>query len=179
MQVEVISIGDELLIGQTINTNASWIGEQLLNIGIHLRWITTVGDRADHINLALQTAESRADVILLTGGLGPTHDDITKHVIADYFNSKLVMDEAVLESIKIRFQKRGIPMVKVNEQQARVPDKADVIANANGTAPALHLNRNNTDFYVMPGVPREMKPLMQNIILPKIKSRLGEKFMSE
>ena len=171
MKVEIISIGDELLIGQTVNTNAGWMGEQLLNIGIQVHWITTIGDNfADLIN-ALRLAESRADVVLLTGGLGPTHDDITKKVVCDYFGSKLVMDQNVLSQVKERFRKRRIPMVKINEEQALVPEKAVIIKNALGTAPGFVFHKNNKSFYVMPGVPREMKGMMDHFILPEIKNR--------
>ncbi|MBN2413802.1 competence/damage-inducible protein A [candidate division KSB1 bacterium] len=173
MKVEIISIGDELLIGQTINTNAGWIGEQLLNIGIQVHWITTIGDNYEYLTNALQLAESRADIVLLTGGLGPTHDDITKKVVCEYFGSKLIMDRNVLEQVRERFRKRGIPMVKINEEQALVPDKAIIIKNNLGTAPGFVFKRNNRYFYVMPGVPREMKGMMNNFILPDISGRLS------
>ncbi len=172
MHIEIISIGDELLIGQTINTNASWIGEHLLNIGIHVDWVTTVGDDKDRLTQAIQIAESRNDVVLITGGLGPTHDDITKKVVTDYFGGTLVMNQEVLEQVKERFRKRGYTMAKVNEAQALVPDNAEVIRNELGTAPGMIFRRNGKFFYVMPGVPREMKGMMNSTILPQIKEQL-------
>lgn len=173
MRVEIISIGDELLIGQTINTNASWIGEQLLNIGIHVDWVTTVGDSKERLTQAVQIAESRCDVVLITGGLGPTHDDVTKKVVTDYFNGTLVMNAQVLEMVKERFAKRGYKMAKVNEDQALVPDNAEVMLNELGTAPGMIFRKNGKSFYVMPGVPREMKGLMNTYILPQLEEQLN------
>ncbi|MBN1466564.1 competence/damage-inducible protein A [candidate division KSB1 bacterium] len=172
MRVEIISVGDELLIGQTINTNASWIGEQLLNIGLMVEWVTIVGDSAEDLHLALRTAAARADVVLITGGLGPTHDDITKTVVADYFGAALILNEEVLEQVKERFRKRGLPMAKVNEGQALVPAGAEVIKNVNGTAPGMVFHRAEQLFYVMPGVPHEMKAMMTNAVLPQLKRQL-------
>ncbi len=175
LSTEIISIGDELLIGQTVNTNASWMGEQLLAAGIRVDWVTTVGDNAEHIEKALKTAESRASVVLITGGLGPTHDDITKKVICRYFDSNMVLDEKVLEHIKTRFKMRGIPMSRVNKDQALVPEKAQVISNNNGTAPGLLLERNGVTFYVMPGVPKEMKAIMERSIIPQLIEKCGQR----
>ncbi len=173
MRVEIISIGDELLIGQTINTNAGWMGEQLLNIGIHVDWVTTVGDSKERLTQALSIAESRADVVLLTGGLGPTHDDVTKKVVTDYFHGTLVTNQLVLDMVKERFAKRGVAMVRVNEDQALVPDNAEVMLNELGTAPGMILRKNGKSFYVMPGVPREMKGLMTAYVLPQLKAQLN------
>ncbi len=173
MKIEVISIGDELLIGQTVNTNAAWIGEQLINIGAQLQWVTTVGDSAERLKEALEIAESRCDVVLLTGGLGPTHDDVTKNIVCDYFDSRLVLNEEVLELIKERFRKRGFEMAKVNEEQAEVPHNADIMKNELGTAPGMIFRRNNKTVFVMPGVPREMKAMMRNYVLPEIKTNLN------
>ncbi len=173
MNIEVISIGDELLIGQTVNTNASWIGEQLINIGVQLAWVTTVGDSEENVRHALDIAESRSDVVLLTGGLGPTHDDVTKKIVCDYFDCNLVRNEEVLEKVKERFRKRGFDMAKVNEDQALVPDNADVMMNELGTAPGMIFRRNGKTVFVMPGVPREMKALVTNYVLPEIRKNLG------
>lgn len=173
MRVEVISIGDELLIGQTVNTNASWIGEQLLNIGIHLCWVTTVGDTSEHIRQALQIAESRSDVVIITGGLGPTHDDVTKKVVADYFDATLVMNVTILRHITERFRKRQVKMAKVNEEQALVPHNAEILFNDLGTAPGLLFRKNGKTFYVIPGVPHEMKEMMHSYILPELKKQIS------
>jgi nicotinamide-nucleotide amidase len=175
MRVEIISIGDELLIGQTINTNASWMGEQLINIGIHVDWVTTVGDSKQRLTQAVQIAETRSDVVLITGGLGPTHDDVTKKVVTEYFGGTLVINNEVLDMVRERFARRGYKMAKVNEEQALVPDNADVMINELGTAPGMIFHKNGKSFYVMPGVPREMKGLMNNYILPKLKEQLDGK----
>ena len=172
MRVEIISVGDELLIGQTMNTNAGWMGEQLLNIGVHVDWVTTVGDSKERLRQAVQIAESRADVILVTGGLGPTHDDVTKLVLTAYFASTLVLNKDILQEVKERFRKRGFKMAKVNEEQALVPDKAKLITNALGTAPGLIFEKGSKTFYVMPGVPREMKSMMRDTVLPQLKGQL-------
>jgi len=174
MNIEIISIGDELLIGQTVNTNASWIGAELLKSGRTVRWVTTVGDHRHDLTGALETALSRADVVLLTGGLGPTHDDITKAVVAELFGVTCSLDQAILEQIKQRFRRRGIPMARVNEEQARVPQGAEVLSNDQGTAPGFLFRRDGVRIYVMPGVPREMKSMMQRLVLPElVKDRDG------
>ncbi|HFE65462.1 MAG TPA: competence/damage-inducible protein A, partial [Caldithrix sp.] len=113
MQAEIISIGNELLSGLTVNSNASFISQQLFEIGIRVGWVQTVGDDAGAIRAALQTALDRSGVILLTGGLGPTHDDITKKVIADYFGSKMVMNPEILKEVEAKFARRGIPMPEI------------------------------------------------------------------
>lgn len=172
MRLEIISIGDEILMGQTINTNASWMGMRLVEIGIKPCWISTIGDDAKDLNTALIQAEERADVILITGGLGPTHDDITKSVTADYFHSDMEIDKNVLVHIKERFRRRGISMAKVNESQAEVPQKARVMNNDRGTAPGFVFEKNEKYFYIMPGVPHEMKSMMNRIVLPELTKRL-------
>ncbi|RPI02279.1 MAG: competence/damage-inducible protein A [Calditrichaeota bacterium] len=171
--VEIISIGDELLIGQTINSNAAWMGERLLEIGIHLNWVTTVGDDRDRILQALRIAESRADVILVTGGLGPTHDDITKHVLCEHYGAKLVFNQQIYDQVFERFQKRGITMAKVNADQAMVPDIAHIMPNKLGTAPGMMFRKGPKCCYVMPGVPFEMKAMMIDQVLPELKSASG------
>ncbi len=176
MNIEIISIGDELLIGQTVNTNASWMGDQLLNIGIQVKWVTTIGDDRSHLIDALKTAESRADSILVTGGLGPTHDDITKMVMTEYFNDELILSEKLLEQVKERFRIRNVPMVKVNEEQALVPKSAEIIENKLGTAAGMVFTRNEKRFYVLPGVPREMKGMMHSYILDDIRKRTSGSF---
>ncbi len=175
MNIEIISIGDELLIGQTINTNASWMGEKLFEIGTTVNWVTTVGDDHDLLIKTLEIAEQRADVILLTGGLGPTHDDVTKKAVCSFLKSELVVDQVVLEHVKKMFRERGIKMVKVNEEQAMVPDKAKVINNPVGTAPAMFFEKDGKKFFVMPGVPFEMKGIMQESVLPAVKELLNGK----
>jgi len=175
MRVEIISVGDELLIGQVVNTNASWMGKQLLNAGVQVDWITTVGDHEERISEALRIAQDRTDIVLLTGGLGPTHDDVTKKVLCQHFDCEVILDTGTLEHIKALFRHRGISMSRVNEAQALIPDKAEVIFNDRGTAPGLRLRQNGKIIYVMPGVPFEMKSMMQRIIIPEIQEMAGNR----
>lgn len=172
MNVEIISIGDEILIGQIVNTNASYIAEKLTEIGYDVNWITTVGDDQDRIWEAIQTAEKRTDVILATGGLGPTHDDITKTIFAGYFNSNLILNEEVLQKIKDRFRRRRIRMAKTNKEQALVPDNATIIENSVGTAAGLLFEKVGKYFFVLPGVPVEMIAMMESYIIPFLKSKV-------
>ncbi len=171
MKAEIISIGDELISGKTINSNAAWMGKELLSIGIPVLQVTAVGDDAEMIMSALRLAESRADVILLTGGLGPTHDDITRDVLCRYFDCALVFNESVMEHIRAMFLHRGVPLANSNESQAMVPAKAQVVFNVRGTAPGYHFKSNAKDIYVMPGVPHEMKGMMSDSILPALRQR--------
>ncbi|MDZ7724748.1 MAG: competence/damage-inducible protein A [candidate division KSB1 bacterium] len=174
MDIEVLSIGDELLSGQTVNSNASWMGQRLVEIGVTPRWVTTLGDVAEHCYAALQTASQRADVVLVTGGLGPTHDDITKKVVTEFFDSRLVLNPEWLEAIKQRFMHRNIPLAKVNEEQAMVPEDADMIENPLGTAPGMVFRTDKVTCYVMPGVPHEMHNMMQSFVLPELKKQTGQ-----
>ena len=175
MRVEIISIGDELLIGQTVNTNAAWMGRQLLNIGVQAQWVTVVGDSHENLLQALQIAESRADVILMTGGLGPTHDDVTKKTACRYFGASLVMDEEILQRVRERFRRRGVKMAAINEEQALVPDNAEIMPNELGTAPGMIFSRPGVSCYVMPGVPREMKAMMTDYVIPQLQKQLGDR----
>ncbi len=161
MQAEIITIGDEILIGQTIDTNSAWLGEQLNEIGIDVVQITTINDKEDNIKEALWLAESRSDLILMTGGLGPTKDDITKKAIANYFKSELVLDEDALDNVKEIFSKVGRELLDINKEQAWVPANCRVIKNKKGTAPGMLFQENNKIYVVMPGVPYEMKSIMQ------------------
>jgi len=177
MLAEIISIGDELLIGQTINTNAAYIGAKLTEIGIEVNWITSVGDDRNALFSVLAIAEKRADVIICTGGLGPTHDDLTKDVFVTYFKAKLICNEKILNKIKSFFFDRGVEMPNINEEQALVPDNATVIENNVGTAPGLlFLNQDNKMFFVLPGVPFEMKTMIDNEVVPILKTK-SKKFI--
>jgi nicotinamide-nucleotide amidase len=168
INVEIISIGDELLIGQTINTNASWMGAQLALHGIKVSHVVTISDTREAITTALEEAQKRSRVVLITGGLGPTKDDITKHVLCDYFETKLVMDEAVLNHVESFFIKRNRPMLEVNKMQAMVPEASQVLFNEQGTAPGMWFEKNDTIFVSMPGVPYEMKYLMESHVIPRL-----------
>ena len=171
MQAEIISIGDEILIGQVIDTNSAFIAKELNKIGVSVYQITSVQDDRSHILKALKEAEDNADFIILTGGLGPTKDDITKKTIAEYFNDNLVRNQSVTENI-VRLWKNYINQTpsQVNLDQALVPSKAQVLMNAFGSAPGMWLEKNHKIFISLPGVPFEMKALMANEVLPKLQS---------
>ncbi|MBR08687.1 MAG: competence/damage-inducible protein A [Rickettsiales bacterium] len=169
---EIISIGDELLYGQTLDTNAHWISAQLDLIGIKVKRRVTIGDVEDEILNALKEAEERADVILITGGLGPTNDDLTKPLLAKYFNVGYVLNESALQEIKELFNKRGREITEPNRKQAELPANCTKLTNSMGTAPGMWFDERNTIFVSMPGVPYEMKDIMSAEVLP----RLSEKF---
>jgi nicotinamide-nucleotide amidase len=168
MLAEIITIGDEILIGQTLDTNSAWLGEHLNAFGIEVIQITTINDKRISIIEALKAAEQRADVILITGGLGPTKDDITKKVLAEYFNSTLVVDLATLKHITHIFESRGRTVIQVNKDQALVPDNCEVIPNSKGTAPGMYFEKNGKIYVSMPGVPYEMKAMMENVVFKKL-----------
>lgn len=172
MQAEIITIGDELLIGQVIDTNSAFIAKQLNKIGISVYQITSVQDDKQHILKALKEAESNADVIILTGGLGPTKDDITKKTIVEYFNDTLVQNTAVLQNIEgIWKQYVRQTLLQVNVDQALVPSKATVLMNKVGTAPGMWMEKDDKTFISLPGVPFEMKALVANDVIPKLKDK--------
>lgn len=169
MFAEIITIGDEILIGQIIDTNSAFIAQELNKIGVSVYQISSVQDERLHILEALQEAEARADVIIMTGGLGPTKDDITKHTLCEYFNDILVENKEVLAHVEAIFKKHlGIPLLEVNKNQALVPSKADVLHNEYGTAPGMWIKREGKVFVSLPGVPFEMKNLINTKVLPRI-----------
>lgn len=170
---EIITIGDELLIGQVVDTNSAWIGQRLNEAGIQVKQITSVSDNEVHIMNALNEAKNRADIILITGGLGPTKDDITKFTLCKYFKSNLRFDEDVFIDIEKIFKARGRTVTDINRRQAEVPEKCHVIRNNNGTAPGMWFEREGKIFVSMPGVPYEMKAMMQREILPELQSRFN------
>lgn len=167
----IITIGDEILIGQVTNTNAAFMGQKLSEIGLEVRRMAVVGDERDEIMDAFREYYGNFDAVLVTGGLGPTHDDITKKVVADFFNAKLVVNNAVLENVRDRLSKRNIPIRKVNEEQALVPEGSEVLMNHWGTAPGMLFERGNKFFAVMPGVPHEMQNIMAEYIVPRLKAK--------
>ncbi len=173
--VEIISIGDELLIGQVVNTNASWMAEQLNMAGYDVLQITCVSDTGNEIDRALKEAADRAEVILMTGGLGPTKDDITKDVLCRFFNTELVINHNVLENIRSFFQRKGLPLTRLNHDQALVPASAKILENPIGTAPGLLFEQQGKVFAAMPGVPYEMKHIMESHILPLLSLRAGSR----
>jgi len=167
---EIITIGDELLIGQVIDTNSAWIGQKLNDIGIKVHQITSVSDNEQHILSALKEAKQRAEIILITGGLGPTKDDITKFALCKFFKSNLRFDEDVFMQVEKLFKARGREVTEVNRKQAEVPEKCEVIPNSQGTAPGMWFDDHGKIFISMPGVPYEMKSMMEASILPKLKN---------
>ena len=170
MLAEIITIGDEILIGQIVDTNSAWMAQQLNLIGIKVKQITSISDDADHIIEALSFAQKRAKVILITGGLGPTKDDVTKYTLARYFNMGFRRDEETLRHIEGIFERLNRPMIEMNRQQADVPDGCTVIQNKNGTAPCMWFESDGNIIVCMPGVPFEMMYLMQDEILPRLKN---------
>lgn len=161
----IITIGDELLIGQVIDTNSAWIAQQLNKIGVAIKNRIAIGDDGDEIKNALDFETGQADVILITGGLGPTRDDITKKVLYDYFGGKLVINEGALENVKRLFEKvYNKPVSEVNLKQAEVPDVCEVIQNKRGSAPGMVFQRDGKIFISMPGVPYEMMGIMHDFL---------------
>ena len=174
MQCRILSIGNELLIGDTVNTNASWLGDVLTEAGINVTHIYTIGDDLDTMKGILSEALSSTDLIITTGGLGPTHDDITKRAVAELFDCELVLEDSVLEFIKKVFKKRNIPFSQSNYHQAEVPDCCEVLFNTQGTAPGMWFDRGSMKLAVLPGVPHEMKHLMNEKVIPKIRAINGD-----
>lgn len=177
MLAEIITIGDEILIGQIVDTNSAWMAQTLNNIGIRVKQISSVSDDEQHILDALKLAESRAEVILITGGLGPTKDDITKRTLAKYFNMGFRRDEETLEQVSAIFQRANRPMIELNRMQADVPDGCVVVPNRNGTAPGMWFNEHGKIFISMPGVPYEMMYMMEEEVLPRLKAALNLPFI--
>ena len=173
IQAEIISVGDELLTGIVTNTNAAYIGQKLTEFGYQVSWITTVGDDEEKLISVLEQAYNRASLIIITGGLGPTHDDVTKRVVSKFFDSKIIFKPDLLSKIEERFRKMDKKMAEVNREQAEVPEKAELIENELGTAPGFVFIKNERTFFVLPGVPSEMKGMMEKSVLPRLKNEKG------
>jgi len=171
MKAEIITIGDELLIGQTIDTNSAWIGVELSLAGFDIHRKTSVHDSGSDIFKELSDAAGRSDLVIITGGLGPTSDDITKPVLCEFFNTRLVMNTEVLSMIENMMQRRNFPMNENNRRQAEVPESSTILTNASGTAPGMWFEKDGTIFVSLPGVPAEMKYLMNQHVLPELKKR--------
>lgn len=166
IKASIITIGDELLIGQIIDTNSAWIAQQLNHIGIDVHRRIAVGDTKEAIVSALNQEIEAASIVLLTGGLGPTSDDITKPVLCDFFGGKMIVDEAVLAHVKNIFARRNRPVIERNLKQAEVPDNCTVIPNPIGTAPGMLFEQGEKIIISMPGVPFEMKGMMTETLMP-------------
>jgi nicotinamide-nucleotide amidase len=173
VKASIITIGDELMIGQVTDTNSAWIAKQLNNEGVWIRKRVAVGDDGQEIRQALDEESRASRIILITGGLGPTADDITKPLLCEYFGMTLITDEQVLQHVKHLFQnvfKR--PFTDINKKQAEVPDGCKVIHNSRGTAPGMWFEKNNVIYVSMPGVPHEMKGMMTDLVIPMIKEKI-------
>ena len=195
MKCEVISIGDELLIGQTINTNASWIGEQINILGFTISHCLVISDLKNDIINALDQAYKRSDIIIITGGLGPTNDDITKHTLTEYFNTSLMLNIEIEKNIIDYFTNRNLPILQSNRDQALIPKSCQVLPNSRGSASGMWFEKKGVVFISLPGVPYEMKGIMndhvfsrllalkehENIIINKtIRTHgMGESFLAE
>ncbi|WDF69817.1 competence/damage-inducible protein A [Sphingobacterium oryzagri] len=178
MKAEIITIGDEILNGQIVDTNSAWMAQQLAPLHITVAQITSIADTETAITQALQQAETRAEIIIVTGGLGPTKDDVTKTTAARYFKTTLVRDPAVLKHVEQLFARRGYSdMPEVNKQQADVLASATVLFNDVGTAPGMAVERNGKYFAFLPGVPFEMKYLMENRVLPALSQKQSDVFV--
>lgn len=178
MKAEIITIGDEILIGQIVDTNSQWIAQELNKIGVSVYQITSIQDDQQHILNAFKEAQERVDIVIITGGLGPTKDDITKKTIAQFFNDdKLIEYPEVVEHIKSLFTKIKHPFKEIQRTQAQLPSKATLLKNNFGTAPGMWFFENNTVFVSLPGVPYEMKGLITNEVLPKIQKQFKLPFI--
>jgi len=169
MKAEIISIGNELLIGQVVNTNASYIAEELSKSGIETTRITVISDNTEEIIKSLKEADRRANIIIITGGLGPTKDDITRESLCKFFNTKLVENSEVLKDISCFFKNKGLELTDINKRQALVPEKSKVLFNKNGTSPGFWFEKNGKLFVSLPGVPFELKPMITEHLLPYLK----------
>lgn len=194
MKASIISIGDEILIGQIVNTNSQWIAKKLNEIGIKVEFIVSIKDDIKEIKNTLKTCEKKTDFIFVTGGLGPTKDDITKESIIEYFNTKLIQSNSQLKIIKSIFKKNNAELLDINIKQSYVPKNSQVYVNKKGTAPGFMIEKNKKNFFFTPGVPYEMEYIFTKSILPfllqkfdhnKITHRnfliygIGESFLSE
>ena len=173
MNAEIITIGDEILIGQIVDTNAAYIAQHLNAAGVTVSERSSVGDRAEQITRAIKQSMQRCDLVILTGGLGPTKDDITKTTLAKIFGGEMRTDERVKEHVRSMLALRGIEFNELNRSQAEVPESCEVLFNAHGTAPGMWFERDGKVVISLPGVPFEMRHLMEDEVLPRLKSRFS------
>jgi nicotinamide-nucleotide amidase len=194
VSAEILTIGDEILYGQIVDSNSQWMSVELDKIGVKVIRKTTVGDVEEEILTAFAEAENRADIILITGGLGPTSDDLTKPCLAKYFHCELKIHDQALAEVTEFFKSRGRELTELNRQQAALPAACEMISNPVGTAPGMWFNKGDKTFMSMPGVPHEMKRMMTEQVLPRLKKKyvlpvihhkvirtigLGESFLAE
>ena len=171
MIAEIITIGDEILIGQIVDTNSAWMAQKLNLAGVKVKQITSVSDDRQHILDTLYQASERADLILITGGLGPTKDDITKKTLADYFQTGFRTDVDSLKNVERIFARYHVPVSDINKKQAEVLENCTTLLNLNGTAPGMWIENENKIYISMPGVPFEMMYMMEELVIPKIKEK--------
>ncbi len=170
MNAIILTIGDEILIGHTLDTNSGWMARELVKLGVTVQKMITLADRKEDIMEGLKEAEALADLVLITGGLGPTNDDLTRDTLCEYFNTGLVMSAEVLADLEAFFGKRGRKLTDRNKEQAMVPESCTVLRNPVGTAPGMWFERQQTIFVSMPGVPFEMMEMMENLVIPNIRN---------
>jgi nicotinamide-nucleotide amidase len=173
MKATVITIGDEILIGQIIDTNSAWIGQQFNALGVKIYEIISCGDDAAQIVEAVNRAKASSQIVLMTGGLGPTKDDITKKTLVEYFNTELVLNEEVWEKMKQIFAKRGMQVLEINRSQAMIPKNCIMLPNMRGTAQGMWFEKDGVVFISMPGVPHEMKHLMETQVIPRLQQKFS------
>lgn len=173
MHAEVIAIGDELLIGQSIDTNSGWIGEQLGLLGIKVHQVMTITDQPEHIISALNEAKQRAQIVILTGGLGPTKDDLTKQTLSEYFNTELIVNPDILKKLEGLYQHYEIPFTEVNQAQALLPKNCTILPNEIGTASGMWFEKEGVVYISLPGVPYEMKDILTKYGFPKLKEKFN------
>ena len=179
MIVELISVGTELLMGNIINTNTAYLARRCADLGAVCYFQEVVGDNPGRLKETVHRAVLRADAVLITGGLGPTQDDLTKHTVAELFGRKLYRDEATCEALKAYFAKRNITCTENNFRQADIPEGAEILPNNNGTAPGIHIFDESKHVFLMPGPPNEMKPMFEESVAPKLSALSGEVIYSE
>lgn len=169
----ILTIGDEILIGQTVDTNSAWLGQQLSGLGVKTYEIISVSDNANHIKDALKRATAQSQIVFITGGLGPTKDDITKKTLCEYFGVGEQFHEEIFERLRIIFEKRGKEILEINRKQAMLPTNCEVVPNDRGTASGMWFEENGVVYISMPGVPHEMKHMTTHYVLPKLKTRFS------
>ena len=173
MRAEIISVGTELLLGDIVNTNAQFLAQELAALGFTVHYQSVVGDNPIRLRMLIQDAKDRSDVLIFSGGLGPTEDDLTKETVAEAFGDTLILDPEELHRIEDYFKKRGRPMSDNNRKQAMVPRSGHKLANPNGTAPGAFFRQGNRYAFLLPGPPREMKPMFENEVRPMLEA-MGE-----
>jgi nicotinamide-nucleotide amidase len=178
MEVEIVNIGDEIITGHTLNTNASAIAEALISAGIMIRFHSSVGDNADDMEEVFRNALKRSDVVITTGGLGPTDDDITKRAIVKVFKRNLIFHEDILEDIRARYAARGIEMPAINQNQALLPQGATIFPNRTGSAVGICIAEQGKIFISLPGVPQEMVQILRDEVIPYLQQRNRDRALS-